>query len=141
MISINFSKKIKFRKYYLLFITYFFQMKNIMSLPVESRYLCINDICKQFCQGNVKSTAASIGCCQNTVRSALNYCRHPGTLGHQGRTKKLKKHHLLFIEAQTYIEPHITNEQLAEFIKEHFDDITSCSANTVMRARHEIGFQ
>ena len=68
-------------------------MKNIMSLPVESRYLCINDICKQFCQGNVKSTAASIGCCQNTVRSAYNYCRHPGTLGHQGRTKKLKKHH------------------------------------------------
>ena len=105
-------------------------MKNIMSLPFEARFLCINDVRKQFCHENVKSTAAAIGCAENTVRSAMSYCEHPTILGHQGLTKKLKKHHLLFIEAQTYIEPRITNEQLAQFIVEHFDDITSCSANT-----------
>lgn len=57
---------------------------------------------KQFCHENVKSTAVAIGYAENTVRSAESYCEHPTILGFQGRTKKLKKHHLLFIEAQTF---------------------------------------
>ena len=116
-------------------------MKNVMSLPIEQRYLTKKAFCSGSSKGNKYKTAKKIGCSAITVSTAIQYCANPWPIVKSGRTKKLQSHHILFIESCTITDLHLTNAQIADLLVQVFDDIDSCSPNILMNARHELTFQ
>lgn len=82
-----------------------------------------------------------MGCCNATIYNAISYTGRLKDLPKHGRPKILNQEHYLFIEARTINDRTLSNNRLADELVKAFPELTHCSPQTIMRARHLMGLK
>ena len=113
----------------------------VKSLPINQRYLSIYQVSVLF-NGNIQATARYLWISYNTVATAIAHFKNGGDIINSkvGRRKKYETKHLVFIESETINNHFISNQELANLLIQNFPELDSVCANTVMNARHSLGF-
>jgi hypothetical protein len=118
-----------------------FPLHQFKNLSQYERYYLIFYVGHVQFKGDVAATANFMGISNNTCKTAFAFVANPSLQIKKGAIPMITTRHDLYIEARTACDRHLTDLQLAKEICSNFPEISHCSANTILNARHRLGLK